>query len=116
MRRNGRPTAASRETTMHKLLALASCLVLFAGCAAAMTPAQAKSQVQQLITLYEENKPKFVVQKQEIQQAGSCDRATALRTAIDEMAAEAAMSPEPTETITMVQMELQQAEKACLDK
>ena len=33
--------------------------------------AQAKQQVQQLITLYEQNKPKFVVQKQEIVQSAS---------------------------------------------
>ena len=101
---------------MKKLFALGASLALFVGCATSLTPAQAKAQVNQLITLYQENKPKFVVQKQELQQADSCSRATALREAIDEMAAEAGMSPEPSETITLVQMELQQAEKACLDK
>lgn len=101
---------------MKKLFALGAFFVLFVGCASSLTPAQAKQQVNQLITLYQENKPKFVVQKQEIQQADSCSRATALREAIDEIAQEAAMSPEPSETITLVQMELQQAEKACLDK
>ena len=101
---------------MSKILVVAASVALLASCASSLTPAQAKQQVQQLITLYEEAKPKFVVQKQELQQADSCDRATALREAIDAMAAEAAMSPEPSETITLVQMELQQAEKACLEK
>ena len=41
----------------------------------------------------------------------------ALEAVEEEIAARAqSASPEPTETITMVQMELQQAEKACLDK
>ncbi len=102
---------------MKKILVLAVCIGAFAACSSTkMSPDQAKAQVQQLMALYKENKPKFVVQKQEIQQADDCGRATALREAIDAIAAEAAMSPEDTESITMVQMELQQAEKGCLEK
>lgn len=101
---------------MSKLFVVGACLALLAGCASSLTPAQAKQQVQQLMTLYQENKPKFVIQKQEIEQADSCNRATALREAVDGMVADAAMSPESNETLTVVQMELQQAEKTCLDK
>lgn len=80
------------------------------------SPQDPKAEVQQLIRLYEEARPKFVVQKEEMIKADDCDRATRLRTAIDEMAAEAAMSPENSDTITKVQMELQQAERDCLAK
>ncbi len=81
-----------------------------------MSPDEAKKQLQQLMVLYKENKPKFVIQKQQMQQAEDCSRSTALRVAIDKMAEEAAMSPEKTEGITAMQMELTQAEKACLEK
>ncbi len=76
----------------------------------------ARQQVDQLIALYEQNRPKFVMQKQEIEQDKSCDRATALRQAIDDKAREAAMSPTNTDTITLVKMELKQAEKTCRAK
>ncbi|MFC1610652.1 hypothetical protein ACFL6C_06825 [Myxococcota bacterium] len=104
---------------MNKLFVLAVCLTAFAIAACSSTklsPAEAEAQVKQLMTLYDQNKPKFVLQKQELEQAGDCGRATSLRHAIDKMASKAAMSPEDTEMITLVQMELQQAEKTCLDK
>jgi len=75
----------------------------------------AKAEVQKLMALYTDARPKFVVQKQSIIQ-GDCGRATKLRKAIDGMAADAAMSTANTETVTLVQMELQQAEKACKDR
>ena len=68
------------------------------------------------MTLYKDNREKFVVQKQEIEQAKDCGRATSLKQAIDDMAKQAAMSPENTDTITAVQMELDQAEKTCRAK
>jgi hypothetical protein len=76
----------------------------------------ARQQLEQLLVLYKENKPKFVAQKQEMEQDKSCDRATAVREAMDEKAAAAAMSPDKDETITMVKMELEQAEKTCKAK
>lgn len=101
---------------MRKMIAVSLLLMGAVACAGGMSQTEAKAQVQQLMTLYKENPAKFVVQKQEIIQSESCDWATALRTAIDEMAKQAAMSPEDTTPITMVQMELQQAERACLAK
>jgi hypothetical protein len=81
-----------------------------------MSKGEAQAQLDQLTTLYQENRPKFVSQKQEIVQADSCDRASALREAADDKAKAAAMSPENTDTITAVQMEMAQAEKDCLAK
>lgn len=105
---------------MHKLMWSMSMVmgVGLLGCGGKQQPAtkDPMQEVQQLITLYEQARPKFVVQKQEMIQADDCGRATRLREAIDQMAADAAMSPEPSDTITKVQMELQQAEKECLAK
>ena len=89
----------------------------FSGCAGEKAPAMdPMDEVKKLMTLYQEARPKFVVQKQEMIQADDCSRATRLREAIDQLAEEAAMSPEKNVSITMVQMELQQAEKDCLAK
>jgi hypothetical protein len=74
-----------------------------------------KKELEQLMVLYQENRPKFVIQKQEMID-GECDRATRVRQAADEMVAEQAMNPAKNETLTLVHMELQQAEKACLEK
>ena len=102
---------------MQKILILAVCVGGFIGCTSTrLSPDAAREQVNKLITLYKENKPKFVVQKQQLEQAEDCGRVTSLREAIDKIAEEAAMSPEDTEVITLVQMELQQAEKTCLQK
>jgi hypothetical protein len=103
---------------MKKVFVLAMAVGMLAACASTtqLTPAQADEQVKKLMVLYDENKPKFVVQKQELEQADDCGRATALRQAIDRIAQEAAMSPDDTQGITLVQMELQQAEKTCLEK
>jgi len=101
---------------MKKAILVAGLCVGAVACGGGLTKEAASQQVEQLITLYKENRPKFVVQKQEIVQAGSCDRAVKLREAIGEKAAAAAMSPENSETITLVKMELEQAEKDCLAK
>jgi hypothetical protein len=93
-----------------------SVVLILAACSGGLTKEAAAKEVDQLVTLYTEARPKFVVQKQEIEQASDCDRATKLRAAIDDKARAAAMSPEGTETITAVQMELSQAEKTCLAK
>ena len=79
-------------------------------------PPDPAQELSQLITLYQEARPKFVVQKQQMIQADDCSRATRLREAVDKMAADAAMSTEDTTVITQVQMELQQAEKDCQAK
>jgi hypothetical protein len=101
---------------MRKIVT-SSLLVLFvAGCGGSLSESEARDQVTQLITLYQDNQAKFVVQKQQIVQDKSCSRATALRKAIDKMAASAAMNPADTKEITVVQMELTQAEKGCLAK
>ncbi len=101
---------------MRLRLVCALALAAAAACGGGMTKEAADQQVDQLITLYQENRPKFVVQKQEIVQADDCDRAEKLRASIDEKAKAAAMSPENTQVVTAVQMELQQAEKDCKAK
>ena len=106
---------------MNKLLATALCFVCagwIIGCGGSQKPPtkDPAKEIQQLIKLYQEAKPKFVVQKQKMVQAEDCSRATRLRKEIDKLAEEAAMSTEDTEVITKVQMELQQAEKDCLAK
>ena len=99
------------------LIALGTVAMLAAACggtrATAKDPA---AELRQLTVLYQQARAKFVVQKQEMIQAEDCDRATRLRQAADDAAAEAAMSPENTQTVTLMQMELQQAEKECLAK
>ncbi|MBN1959828.1 MAG: hypothetical protein JW841_02675 [Deltaproteobacteria bacterium] len=77
---------------------------------------EAMRQVDQLIVLYEENRPKFVLQKSELEKASSCDRATALRQAADDKIRAASMSKESDDNLTKVQMELLQAEKNCQAK
>lgn len=97
------------------MLKVVTVVALVVGCVACggYSREQAKREVDQLTVLYGENRPKFVVQKQEIEQ-GDCDRATKLREVADANAKEAALNPADTETVTMVQMELTQAEKVCL--
>ncbi len=78
-------------------------------------PDDPKKELEMLMVLYKENRPKFVVQKEDMIK-GDCDRATRVRQAADDMVAEQSMMPEKNETLTLVQMELQQAEKACLER
>ena len=104
---------------MFKLVAFALAIAGVAaglGCGGGAAKKDPMAELKQLIVLYESARPKFVVQKQEMIQADSCDRATSVRQAADQLAADAAMSTENSETITKVQMEMQQAEKECLAK
>ena len=105
---------------MKKLVAAALCLgaVGIMACGGGQKPPTKDPalEVQQLMTLFDEARPKFVAQKQAMIADEDCSRATRLRTAIDKMAADAAMTTEKNETLTMVQMELQQAETGCLEK
>jgi hypothetical protein len=102
---------------MKKIVALALCFGGLYGCSStALAPDAAREQVKQLMVLFQENKPKFVLQKQELEQASDCGRATSLREAIDALVTEQALSPEKNETLTMVQMELSQAEKTCTSR
>jgi len=99
------------------LLLIAATLVGAAGCGASKaTGKDPAEEVKQLMVLYRDARAKYVVQKQEIIQAESCDRATRLRQAVDKMADDAGMSPEPSEDVTLMKMELHQAEKDCLAK
>src|SRR4051812_40488874 len=102
-----------KEAMMRKIMLVG---LLLSACGGGMTKEQAGREVDQMLALYKDNRPKFVVQKQEIEQASDCDRASQLKQAIDEKAQAAAMSPDSTDTITAVQMELTQAEKTCRAK
>ncbi len=106
---------------MKKLLALSICVVCAGwviGCGGKQSPPakDPDQEIQQLIKLYNEARPKFVVQKQIMIQDEDCSGATRLREAMDKIADEAAMSTEPAETIIKMQMEMKQAEKDCLAK
>ncbi len=101
---------------MRRLVVVSLVLMTIVACAGGLSESEARQQVSQLITLYQQNRAKFVEQKQQIVQDSSCARATALRGAADKLVREAAMSPDDTTQLTMVQMELAQAEKDCLAK
>ena len=94
------------------VFAVASGLLACGGQQRPGVPDDPKKEVEMLMTLYKENRPKFVIQKQEMVQ-GDCDRAERVKKAADEMVAAEAMSPTKNETLTIVQMELTQAEKDC---
>jgi hypothetical protein len=110
---------------MKKVLASVWCVGCLIGatalsaCGGQQKPAtqtDPNEELKQLIALYNDARPKFVVQKEQMIKDTDCSRATRLREAIDKMAADAAMSTADTGGITAVQMELQQAEKECLAK
>lgn len=105
---------------MKKLVAAALCVgtVGIMACGGGQKPPTKDPmvEVQQLMTLFDEARTKFVAQKQSMIADEDCSRATRMRTAIDKIAADLAMTTEKNETVTMVQMELQQAETACLEK
>lgn len=90
--------------------------LVLVGCGGGLSSQEAARQVDQLVVLYSENRPKFVEQKQAMIQADSCERAEKLRGAADAKLEAAAMSPENNEALTAVQMELAQAEKECKAK
>ena len=86
-----------------------------AGAPPRATP-ESRDEAQQLITLFKENRTKFVEQKQSLASGADCGHATQLRVAIDELAHEAGMNPENTDDVKKVQMELHEAEKTCQSK
>ncbi len=103
---------------MWRGLVATGLLAISTGCASApMFPReQAQLELDQMVALFQENRPKFVLQKQALQDERGCTRAKALRAAADDRIKAKALSPERNEALTMVQMELVQAEKACLSR
>jgi hypothetical protein len=89
--------------------------ILAAGCAGSksMAPDEARAQVQRLMTLYKEDRTKFVIQKQKLQQADSCADATALAQAAKNLEDEANMQPGDTMEVSQLHRELDEAEKVC---
>lgn len=82
----------------------------------ALTEDQAKQEVQQLLVLYKEARAKFVLQKQKLEQANDCGRATALKQAAKRWEDQANMQPGDTQDITNLRMELEQAEQNCRNR
>ena len=97
---------------------LVLCGLLLSGCAhkALLTEDEARQQVDQLLTLHDEARAKYVLQLQSLEQDKDCERATLLRKAAKQELDEANMRPGDTRSLTVVQMELAQAEKKCLKK
>jgi hypothetical protein len=88
------------------------------GCASSkgMGADEARTQVQQLMTLYKDDRAKFVIQKQKLQQADSCADATALAQAAKKWEDEANMQPGDTMEVSQLHRELDEAEKVCRAK
>lgn len=95
-------------------------LGLMMGCGSSPDPKAGRvnsgSELDQLLVLYEKNRPKFVIQKQKMIQAGSCRRATSLNRAAQDRVKAAEMRAENSDVLIAVQRELQQAEKECRKK
>ena len=85
-------------------------LGLITGCASSPDP---KPGLDQLLVLYKENRPKFVIQKIKMIQASSCRRAATLHREAKARVKAAEMSPENNDVLIAVQRELDQAEKEC---
>ncbi|MCK5690298.1 hypothetical protein KAI87_13560 [Myxococcota bacterium] len=106
---------------MKKLISLVLALVvtglLTTGCASTrLEPKVAEDTVQKMLVLYKENKSKYIMQKQELQKMEDCGKITSLREAIDKMVKDASLDPEDTTHLTIMQMEMKQAEEVCLKK
>ena len=103
---------------MKKALALGFAVSMICGCGGStkLAPDVARQQVSQLSTLYKENREKFILQKQELEQAKDCGRSESLVKAAEDMIKDAAMNPESNDTLTVVKMELDQADKTCRSK
>jgi hypothetical protein len=92
-------------------------LLLCGACAhQVMSEEQARSQVTNLMQLHNEAQAKYVLQLQELQQDKPCHRASYLREVATKMLKEANMRPGDTRSLTVVHMELTQAEKKCLGR
>ena len=103
---------------MKKALALGFALATICGCGGStkLSPDAARQQVSQLTNLYKENREKFILQKQEMEQAKDCGRSDSLVKAADGMIKDAAMNPTSDDTLTTVKMELDQANQTCRNK
>jgi hypothetical protein len=90
------------------------------GCGGSQKPAnnedQARKEMEQLIVLYKEDRPKFVVQLQQMEQEKGCARVTKMLKEINKMKEEADMKPGNSQDITIVQMEITEANKKCQAK
>ncbi len=96
---------------MSKILVVAGLVLGTIGCGGGLSKQEAGRQLDQMMVLYQENRIKFVAQKQELEK--DCGRATSLRQAADDRTKAEAMSPQKNETLTLVSMELKQAENTC---
>ncbi len=96
---------------MFRMLVVAGLVLGALGCGGGLSKQEAARQLDQMMVLYQENRIKFVAQKQELEK--DCGRASALRQAASDRTSQEAMSPQKNETLTLVSMELQQAEKTC---
>ncbi len=96
---------------MFRMLVVAGLVLGSLGCGGSLTKQEAARQLDQMMVLYQENRIKFVAQKQELEK--DCGRATALRQAADDRTKAEAMSPQKNEALTLVSMELKQAENTC---
>jgi len=96
---------------MLRSLVVAGLVLGALGCGGGLSKQEAARQLDQMMVLYQENRIKFVAQKQELEK--DCGRASALRQAADDRTKAEAMSPQRNETLTLVGMELKQAEATC---
>ena len=82
----------------------------------AMSQADAKAEVVQLIELYKADRIKFERQKGVMIKEEGCGRVIALKKAIDKMKQDADMSAKPSKDIDFVHMNITEAHKKCLAK
>ena len=94
----------------------AICLSGLVGCAHSMSPQDARTQVESLMTLYKDDRTKFVIQKQKLQQASDCSAADALAEAAKKWEDEANMKPGDTMEVSQLSRELAEADKVCRSK
>lgn len=91
---------------------------ILAACAStsAMSATEARRQVEQLMTLYREDRAKFVLQKQHLQESKECSDVSALRDAAKQWNDEVNMQPGDSSDNFKLYSELDQTEKACREK
>jgi len=95
-------------------------LGLITGCASSPNPKLGRgdtaTELDQLLVLYEKNRPKFVIQKVKMIQASSCRRAATLHREAKARVKAAEMSSENNDVLIAVQRELDQTENECRKK
>lgn len=102
----------------YLLSAVVLILGLIVGCASSPEPPKISpaTELDQLVVLYKQSRPKFVIQKQKMIQANTCNRATRLHNEAKSRIKAAEMSPETNNALIAVQRELAQAENECRKK